>query len=633
MTIMFTTSVLYVRRPDAKTAKTLLERDLLLDKQFRMAPSTADAIVASCFDDTESSVDDHGISSVSTDYQTIAQNCIDEINSGKLIAVPVTDECVNRLYRLTENIMIETTNEIQSKDNMLRRRCSAIFSEPPSWINYIAASGLQKCPLSTSMGNKNLVSVAHTTCKSSKTINQSSSSLSNVQYALVETLMCGELNSCSNESLRREAVEKSVKSLCNRTCPKKLEVIGDDRTLVIPHWAFQLEQESYHGNDTKGEASFEKRNTEFYNLLLRTYTEENNPTATCSGGFNEKHFTTKFFNIQSMLWENLAKFHKCKRVVRRGDIDPESGVRESGHRMLWPIPNDSEIANGNTNIGFMLKSTGANSPGWITVTEHKISQSFDLTRVMFSRGNVTEKKRFGSMIQKGEYVLDMYAGIGYYTLPALVHGNAKHVMACEWNPHALNALRFNLKVNGVEDRCTVLEGDCRVTLKALLEKSYNGDVGSKIASFDRISLGLLPSCEGGWATAVSCLRQEKGGWLHIHANVPVAERDNWAHWLCRSLRNILKNNHPDRSQWNAVCTHIEKVKSFAPKVDHVVADVFVGPVDSSKMPFAANAKTGVIDFCGKFIPTPQYVMPPSCALRKDGVLHQSWLMDDDNRSY
>mmetsp|Transcript_29015 Transcript_29015/g.56090 ORF Transcript_29015/g.56090 Transcript_29015/m.56090 type:complete len:634 (-) Transcript_29015:42-1943(-) len=630
MGIMSTTPVLYVRRPDAKTVKTSLERDLLLDKRFRMVPSTSDAVVASCFHEKELSVNDHGAASVPTDYQTRAQHCINQIKCGELIAVPVTNECVNRLHNSTEIIILETPNEAQLNDIIIRRRCSPIFADPPSWIIYVEASGLQKCPLSTSMGNKNHQPVAPITSKSSNATNEPSSSLSSVQYALVETLVTfSKFNQCCNESLYREVFEKSVKSLSNRTCPKKLEVIGDDRTLVVPHWAFQLERDFHHASSIIGEPNFQEGKTEFYNLLRRTQTGENNPTATPLGEPDQRHSISKFFSIQSLLWANLAKIHSCTRVARRGDIDPESGVRESGHRILWPIPTDSKIANGNPNIGFMPKSSGASSPGWITVTEHKISQSFDLTRVMFSRGNVTEKKRFGSLVQQGEYVLDMYAGIGYYTLPALVHGNAKHVTACEWNPHALNALRFNLKMNRVADRSVVLEGDCRVTLKELVEKCDKGTAACHIASFDRISLGLLPSCEGGWAIAVSCLRQDEGGWLHIHANVTVDEREKWAHWLCRSLRNILQRDHPKRTRWNAVCTHIEKVKSFAPKVDHVVADVFVGPVDSSKMRLKENATTGVVDFLGKFVPTPQNALPPSCALRKDGVLHQSWLMDND----
>lgn len=37
------------------------------------------------------------------------------------------------------------------------------------------------------------------------------------------------------------------------------------------------------------------------------------------------------------------------------------------------------------------------------------------------------------------------------------------VYACEWNPHAVEALKHNLHANAVADRCVVLEGDNRVT--------------------------------------------------------------------------------------------------------------------------------------------------------------------------
>ena len=137
------------------------------------------------------------------------------------------------------------------------------------------------------------------------------------------------------------------------------------------------------------------------------------------------------------------------------------------------------------------------------MTEQGIRQSFDMTRVMFSRGNITEKIRFGKLVQKGDIVLDLYGGIGYFTLPALVRGEAKYVYACEWNPEAAKALRFNLSDNGVEERATVLEGDCRVQAR------NHGLVNL----FDRVSLGLLPSSEGGWWTAVQALRRSTGGWL------------------------------------------------------------------------------------------------------------------------
>ncbi len=151
---------------------------------------------------------------------------------------------------------------------------------------------------------------------------------------------------------------------------------------------------------------------------------------------------------------------------------------------------------------------------------------------------------------------------------------------------------------------TVLGGDCHASLKHLLLRGN--------ASFDRVSLGLLPSSEGGWDAAVSCLNRGTGGWLHVHANVPTMEQWGWAHWLCQSLTTIAASqtrsrrwnnchvngendgcdasstsdggNDGNHVEWIAVVRHIEKVKSFTPMVNHVVADVFIG---SRRKPFSA----------------------------------------------
>ena len=80
----------------------------------------------------------------------------------------------------------------------------------------------------------------------------------------------------------------------------------------------------------------------------------------------------------------------------------------------------------------------------------------------------------------------------------------------------------------------------------------------------------------------------------------------------------------DDDDWIAVVRHVEKVKSFAPMIDHVVADVFVGPRHSPKAP---AKESGVFDSLGTFssISHESDSSPPSCALSEDGVLHQKWL--------
>lgn len=592
------TSVLYVNRRDAKTLKSRLETESLLDKRFRMIQSASDATVV---------LENYNLSEERS-------SDVDAIASGKCIAVPVTDECVHRFER-----------HIKESNNN-----NAASSSQDSWETYAIGSGRQLCPFSSSaLGNQNHAMISRLAKQnfdgrieeSKLSYRQAATEVRNltkIQCVLVETLVnyYTESTKKSDNSLDQEElasfqamVKASVSSLSIKTCPKKLEVMGDDRTLVVPSTAFLLQEQ-------------EKAN-EFHQLLINisSQTIHNSPGETDS---------STICKVQQKLWENLANLYQSPRVVRRGDIDPESGVRESGHRILWPLPKSITSSNNDaakcTNHGYTPQSTGPESAGWITVTEHKISQSFDLTRVMFSRGNVTEKKRFGLLVQPDEYVLDMYAGIGYYTLPALIHGRARHVTACEWNPNAVFALRHNLKANKVDGSATVLEGDCRLTLRALMANQ----TGDKFHYFDRISLGLLPSSEGGWPIAIECLNRENGGWLHVHGNVATTEREQWAHWLCRSLVRISKKNEHS-IHWHAVCRHVERVKSFAPKVDHYVADVFVGPLTSPLLSGTCFDNDVVVDttgvlHSGVFTATPLDVSTPSCALDTEGVIHQKWMM-------
>ena len=53
--------------------------------------------------------------------------------------------------------------------------------------------------------------------------------------------------------------------------------------------------------------------------------------------------------------------------------------------------------------------------------ENGLLYCLDVTRCMFSSGNVTEKARMGALRCRGETVVDLFAGIGYYTLPLLTH--------------------------------------------------------------------------------------------------------------------------------------------------------------------------------------------------------------------
>lgn len=240
------------------------------------------------------------------------------------------------------------------------------------------------------------------------------------------------------------------------------------------------------------------------------------------------------------------------RVARKAFID--SGEKRQSHVELLYI-----------NQQALVTSRSREQPGWVEVRENGIIYGWDLTRVMFSSGNVTEKARMGKIGCQGEVIVDLFCGIGYYVLPFLVHGNAAFVHACEWNPDSVAALRFNLERNHVAHKCQVYFGDNQKSAPTI------GAVA------DRVNLGLLPTSEKAWPLAVQVLKPT-GGWLHVHDNVAVEDREAWEERVVRSIEALALDID---KRWVVSCKHVEKVKSYAPKVWHLVADVYCEMVPPS----------------------------------------------------
>ncbi|XP_058753871.1 tRNA wybutosine-synthesizing protein 2/3/4 isoform X1 [Vicia villosa] len=235
-------------------------------------------------------------------------------------------------------------------------------------------------------------------------------------------------------------------------------------------------------------------------------------------------------SIAEDLWLAVAKSLKAHRLARQGPV-AATGTRDSTLEIL---------------VG---------DDGWVNHRENGIFYSFDATKCMFSWGNLSEKLRMAKLDCKDEVIVDLFAGIGYFTLPFLVRAQAKLVYACEWNPHAIEALRHNLQSNSVADRCILLEGDNRNTAPKGVA--------------DRVCLGLIPSSECSWVTAVRALRKE-GGVLHVHGNTKDSEECQWVDHVLKSISEIARS---EGYYWEVSIEHVERVKWYAPHIRHVVADV------------------------------------------------------------
>ena len=181
--------------------------------------------------------------------------------------------------------------------------------------------------------------------------------------------------------------------------------------------------------------------------------------------------------------------------------------------------------------------------------ENRILYKFDVAKVMYSSGNFPEKKRMSELDCRGETVVDMFAGIGYFTLPLAVHAKAERVIACEINPVAFSYLRENIALNMVEGRVEPILGDNR-------ELPGRGFA-------DRVLMGYVGTTHEFLQKAFSLVKP--GGVVHYHETCPIDE------WPQRPLLRIAEAAGPRRFRIG----YKGEVKSFAPSVSHFVVDVLM----------------------------------------------------------
>ncbi|WP_336336094.1 class I SAM-dependent methyltransferase [Haloarcula brevis] len=155
-------------------------------------------------------------------------------------------------------------------------------------------------------------------------------------------------------------------------------------------------------------------------------------------------------------------------------------------------------------------------------TEHGTRYAMDLAKVMFSPGNKAERARMGEIVAPEERVLDMFAGIGYFTLPMARAG--ARVTAVERNPTAFRYLVENVRLNGVDERVHAYRADCRDVVPGFAEEGRADRVvmGYYEASAPRAADSRAPPDASHEYLDSALDALAPGGVLHMHEATPDA---------------------------------------------------------------------------------------------------------------
>jgi tRNA wybutosine-synthesizing protein 2 len=189
--------------------------------------------------------------------------------------------------------------------------------------------------------------------------------------------------------------------------------------------------------------------------------------------------------------------------------------------------------------------------------EHGIKYKLDVKKIMFSKGNVSERKRLAKDVKKNEIVIDMFAGIGYFSLGLSRH--AKKIYAIEKNKATFSYLKQNILLNNIKNIEPILAD--RVIMGYFCFSKPKTYRKTKTDAIQNESWQSFPGTESFLGAALRFVK--KGGIIHFHNTYAT-------HELWHKPEEDLKKYIPDFEV-------IEKriVKSAGPHVQHVVLDVKV----------------------------------------------------------
>lgn len=184
--------------------------------------------------------------------------------------------------------------------------------------------------------------------------------------------------------------------------------------------------------------------------------------------------------------------------------------------------------------------------------ENGIYYCYDLEKIMFAKGNVNERGRLAKLVNKNEIIVDMFAGIGYFSLPIAKKNPSVTIYAIDLNENAIYWLKKSMEKNKIKNIIPIL-GNSKDEVKQLVEKNI---------FVDRVLMGYLPPPKDFIFSALSILKS--GGIVHYDALI----RTNFVKEDIEEVKKLFENFGKKVEIINS-----QRVKSYKPKVEHYVLDL------------------------------------------------------------
>ena len=137
--------------------------------------------------------------------------------------------------------------------------------------------------------------------------------------------------------------------------------------------------------------------------------------------------------------------------------------------------------------------------------EHGCQYHVDVSSAYFSPRLSTEHNRVASLVEKGETVVDLFAGVGPFAVPIAKKNVDAKVYAVDINPEAVELLKKNIRLNRVDNRVIPIQGNARQAV----EDKFSGVA-------DRVIMNL-PEKAIEFVDAACKAVKPSGGIIHYYA--------------------------------------------------------------------------------------------------------------------
>jgi tRNA (guanine37-N1)-methyltransferase len=152
-----------------------------------------------------------------------------------------------------------------------------------------------------------------------------------------------------------------------------------------------------------------------------------------------------------------------------------------------------------------------------TTTVHKESGclfSVDVEKCYFSPRLLYERMRIAKQVGNGEVVVNMFAGVGCFSIVIAKHSKAGKIYSIDVNPSAFQFMQQNVRLNRAYTRVIPMKGDAREVIKKKL-----------CCVADRVLMPLPEKAFEYLPCALSVLKETEG-WIHYYDSEYARKSEN-----------------------------------------------------------------------------------------------------------